>query len=260
MKTTLTFLSLFLLVLSACQSAQPTQPEPVNVEPVQPVPVEPLQPVPVEGFPTVDYSAGGGGTGSGLCDNPYVPAVEGATWNYSLTTGSGTVTSVQTITDVGTDGFLLQTETSDISYVITWKCSPEGLYWLESTGGMFAAVFQTDAGTATVETNSYSGVSMPANVQVGDSWTTDEEITVNGFGVNETFTIHTEYQAVGMETVTVPAGTFSALRVDITISNSSQTLPVTIEGSSWFVEGIGQVKNVANNPSFDLELTSFSIP
>jgi hypothetical protein len=101
---------------------------------------------------------------------------------------------------------------------------------------------------------------MPASVQVGDSWATDEEITAIGFGVSETFTIHTEYQAAGMETVTVPAGTFNALRIDITISNSSQTLPVTIDGSSWFVEGIGQVRNVAKNPSFDLELTSFSIP
>lgn len=255
------------LLVAACQSAvQPVpidQPEPLEVPQSQPLPVEQPEPLPVPGFPTPDGNADQPPTVTGPCANPYLPVVEGASWTYDFTTSSGTVPLTQTISDVGSDGFLMMTDNPDISFAITWKCSQQGLYWLQSTGGMFAGVFQSAAGTGTVETLSYAGVSIPTNVHVGDSWSTDEEITANAFGVNETFTIHTDYRAVGMETVTVPAGTFDALRVDMEASNDSQTLPVTIQGSTWFAADIGQVKNagVANgNITSDEELTSYSIP
>jgi len=247
MKKSLLFLSLAIIVLTACQSAQPTQ-QPSQQQ-------AQTSAAPSAQAPSVQSSGG-------LCDNPYFPVVEGATWNYDLTTDFGTVTSTNTISDVGTDGFLMVTDNPDISYVITWECSAEGLYWLQSTGGMFAAVFQTDAGTGTVQTLSVTGVSIPADVQPGDSWSSDEEITASGFGVDETFTIHADYHAIGMETITVPAGTFDALRVDFTMTNTSETLPVSIEGTSWFAAGVGQVKNTGllGDISSDLELTSYSIP
>jgi hypothetical protein len=228
------------LLLAACQSAQPSQQPQVQSSEV----------APSAQAPSNQGSAN-------LCDNPYLPVVEGATWSYNLTTSSGSKISTDTITDVGNDAFLVETNQASLNFVVTWSCTPEGLNWLQSDGGMFSAVFQSGG---TVETLSSSGVFLPANVQPGDTWTTTEEIHVVGLGLDETFTVTAAFNAVGMETVTVPAGTFNALRIDITMSNSSQTLPVTLEGSSWVVEGIGQVKNVANNPSFDLEMTSFSIP
>lgn len=261
MKKLLISASFMLLLLAACQ---PVAPEDTsyfeNAQPVAPEQAQPIPPTPYIGpGPTWTPRPT---TVEGLCDNPYFPVVEGATWNYDMTTNFGTATSTNTITDVGTDGFLMVTDNPNVSYVITWECSAEGLYWLQSTGGMFAAVFQTDAGTGTVQTISFTGVSIPAEVQPGDSWISDEEITASGFGVGETFTIYTDYHAVGMETVTVQAGTFDALRVDFTMTNTSEKLPVSIEGTSWFAAGVGQVKTTGliGDISSDLELVSYSIP
>jgi hypothetical protein len=242
---------ILLVALSACQTLQPTQLPAQSSQQAQA-----SNAAPSAQAPNVQSSGN-------LCDNPYMPAVEGATWTYDLITDSGIVTQTDTVTDVGTDAFLVETQQPDLTWVITWHCSPEGLYWLQSDGGMFSAIFQGDAGTATIETLSNSGVSLPTNVQPGDNWTATEEIHVAGYGVDETFSLSAEVHAVGMELVTVPAGTFDALRIDYVISNTSQTLPVTIESSSWFAEGVGQVKNsnVANGSiNSGLELTAYSIP
>lgn len=244
MKRPLLLLSLLLILLAACQSAQPQQ-----------------QTQSTGAAPSAQPPSG---QASGdLCANPYLPAVEGATWTYTMSTDFEDITQVDTITDVGDDAFLIETVQPELSYVTTWHCSADGLLWLQSDGGIFSAVFQTGSGTSTVETLSYSGVSLPRNVQPGDTWTTTEEIHASGSGVDETFTISAEMNAVGMDTITVPAGSFEALRIDLVMSNSSSVLPVTIEESYWYAANVGVVKStgiVNTSLSFDLELDSYSIP
>ena len=258
MTKALLFISILLLGLAACQSSQATPTPTVDPD------------IDLDELPEAQASAAASGqapnaqSGSGdLCSNPYIPSVEGATWTYTLHTDSGDITQVDTVTDVGDGAFLVETVQPDLSYVITWHCTAEGLLWLQSDGGIFSAVFQTASGTSTVETLSYSGISLPRTVQPGDTWTASEQIHVSGNGVDETFNLTAELRAVGVESITVPAGTFDALRIDLVLSNDSETMSVVVEESDWYVAGIGHIKStglINSSISYDLELVSYSIP
>jgi hypothetical protein len=244
---TLTWLSTLALVLAACQTAQqpPQQDEQTN------------NPSPTNQAPNVQASGD-------LCDNQYMPAVEGATWSYNAHTDQGDTTQVDTITDVGTDGFLVETTRSDgFNYVITWTCTPEGLLWLQTDGGMFSGIFQGGGLSQSWETVSYSGISIPKNGQAGDTWSSDQQISVTDSTGTRNFGIAMNFQAVGMESVSVPAGTFNAMRVDFTMAwTSDDNINMTYLVTDWFVENVGLVKTSAQADfgSYSLELTSYSIP
>ena len=65
-----------------------------------------------------------------------------------------------------------------------------------------------------------------------------------------------------METVTVPAGTFNSLRVDLVMTFRSSDLDADYEISDWFAPDVGMVKSSAGSDygSFTLELESYAIP
>jgi hypothetical protein len=244
---TLTWLSTLALVLAACQTAQ-----------------QPPQQEGQTNNPSPTNQAANVQSSGDLCANPYMPAVEGATWSYTFHTSQGDNTQVDTVTDVGSDAFLVETTRSDgFNYVITWTCTPEGLLWLQTDGGMFSGIFQGGGLSQSWETVSYSGVSIPKNGQAGDTWSSDQQISVSDSTGTRNFGIAMNFQAVGMESVTVPAGTFNAMRVDFTMAwTSDDNVNMTYLVTDWFVVDVGLVKTSAQADfgSYSLELTSYSIP
>jgi hypothetical protein len=249
MKKTLLVLISATLLLSACQSAQPS-PQAQDSQQAQASAAPSGQP------PVVQASGD-------LCANPYIPAVEGATWSYTFHTDQGDNTQVDTVTDVGSDAFLVETTRSDgFNYVITWTCTPEGLLWLQTDGGMFSGIFQGGGLSQSWETVSYSGVSIPKDGQAGDSWSSDQQISVTDSTGTRNFGIAMNFQAVGKESVTVSAGTFAAMRVDFTMAWSGDGIEMTYLVTDWFVENVGLVKTTAQADfgSYSLELVSYSIP
>ena len=239
-------ITIFAMALSACQSAVPTQQgQASNVAP--------------SAQPPVVQASGD------LCANPFWPVVEGANWTSNLHTDQGDMTQVDTITDVGSDAFLVDTtQGQSTNYIITWTCTPEGLLWLQTDGGQFAAVFP-DAQWAT---NSYSGVSIPKQIQPGDSWASSESLTATSSQGSFDFNVNIDFHAMGVESVTVPAGTFNAMRVDLVMvfsgQVSGQDFETTYNISDWVAEGVGLVRSVATSDvggaDYSLELASYSIP
>ena len=83
---------------------------------------------------------------------------------------------------------------------------------------------------------------------------------------------HTEYNctAGATKSVTVPAGTFDAVRVDcttvteITITMSGQDIPSSVNSTSttWYAPGVGMVKTDASTDGSPntIELTAYNIP
>jgi hypothetical protein len=210
---------------------------------------------------------------TGACANPYVPVVEGATWTYSGNTDvAGDFTRTVTITDVGTDAFLVEWVSDPLSGVTTWTCTPDGLIEDQSNGGVFSAVLTGPDATVNVQNLSNTGFTIAADPQPGDSWTQVSEISAlssEGFGFDGTLTV--EFTAVGMEAVSVPAGSFNALRVDVHAEATYQALgsslvsTLTWDGSDWFAPGVGRVQSVGamSEPSaftYELNLESYSIP
>lgn len=210
---------------------------------------------------------------AGACDNPYSPIVQGATWNYNLE-GPSSDTYVHSIVSIEADSF---TEQDVFGTGITrtgyWKCDNGALTMLDPTSGATGTV-TSEKVTANFSTTSASGITLPASLNPGDTW--EQAITLEGtedIGGNQ-IPAKNEFsnscKAIGVESVTVAAGTFDAMRVDcqtdmkitITMLDTPVTTPLTFTTSSWFAENVGLVKETKTGQGVDsnIELTSYNIP
>jgi hypothetical protein len=206
------------------------------------------------------------------CDNPYYPVKKGATWTYALHTSITTsTTETDTIVSIGPDSFTTKHDTGDgIPWTQAWTCTKDGLVQLLNKGGPLSAFVQGDDGTATVTTKSNTGVTVPREFKTGDTWTQSGEVIIVGGQVSATVKFKYSFTAMGREWVTVPAGTFDAIRIDGTaqslVTFQNQTSMTTVSGfRTWLVPGEGTVRAIASNDiavdTIDTEsdLVSYSI-
>lgn len=209
----------------------------------------------------------------GPCTNPYMPVVTGATWTYAVTNNvNGASTSSSAITAVASDSFTLAVKSPDVSWTETWSCNRDGLLQLQNNGGAAGATFSGPDGTATVTTTANTGLTLPLTIKPGDTWTqrTDYSLTSSA-GVSGTSTTTYTFKAIGPESVTVPAGTFEAMRVDMNVASAftfadGKVLPSSSSASTWLVKGKGLAKMTmttgiaASDVSFVEVLQSLQIP
>lgn len=245
------------LLLAACGGASPT-PEDGGEEPAATA-------VPTE-------------AASGLCDSPYFPVVEGATWSYAGTGLSGPYNYTTTINAVTESGFTLTHTFSDLTATQEWTCTGDGIAALDYASGP-EAVVNTAGITATFETTGSTGLSMPKDLAIGETWTQSYDIAgemnVAGNAISATGTVSHTYTAVRVESVTTPAGTFTALVVeansvfDLQGSMGIISMPFSFQSTTtnWWVEGIGMVKSTSHvtiegSEPMDAvtELESYNIP
>lgn len=207
--------------------------------------------------------------GAGQCQNPYYPVVQGASWQYRLS-GASNDTFTRAIIAVRADGFD-DRDTFGAGTIRTgnWACRDGNLIALTpSSGGpsVSAAGAQFDF---TVESN--EGITFPADPQPGQTWTQNivysGEQTLDDLTIRSRNVLANSCKAGNTETVRVPAGEFSALRVDCSV-----TLDIYISGnlafsfnssdSAWYAPGVGWVKSVGsgNMGATEIVLLSFSIP
>lgn len=225
-------------------------------------------------------SSGGGMpvAGSGLCANAYYPVREGATWTYQSSGGPlGGYGFTDTITAVREDGFTLTSQFDDLTRTQEWACRTEGLVALQ-LGGTSAATLNSQDMQLTLDVGNVSGVTFPSEIAPGDQWEHALEFTgtmnVGGQEIEANGSARSTFNAIGNESVTVPAGTFDAIkiRVDSTININGVfqgvAVPVTISSpyDYWFVQGVGWVKasgtGDVGGESFSetIELQSYNIP
>ena len=213
-----------------------------------------------------------------LCTNTYYPVRLGATLSYKITGGpAGEYSFTDTITSVRADGFSLSTQIGDLTRTQEWLCTAEGLTALE-LGGAPAATLNSQGIQLNLDVSNLKGVTFPHEIQAGDQWQQTLDVSGNVTAFNEeaeaSGNAQMNFNAVGIESVTVPAGTFEALRldVDVTLNVSASyqgiSLPVTFTGgyTYWFAPGVGWVKangsgNVLGNSfSETIELQSYNVP
>lgn len=216
----------------------------------------------------------------GICDNELQPVAQGATWTYK-TTGSptGDFTYTDTITEVRDDGYTLTTQFTGLTRTQEWKCLPEGLQALQLGGGGTTASISTEDMTAQFETVEVIGVNLPKSIVPGAQW--QYSLTMEGVTAmpgdqqaESTGMFTLVMQEIGREAITVPAGTFEAVKfqststVQITAEFQGMQVPIVINGSSiiWFTPGVGYIKSVENSDfggtpyTATTELQSYSIP
>ncbi len=219
-------------------------------------------------------NASGPSESSGACNNPYLPIVLGATWNYKLT-GPVPDTFTHTILSLESNSFVEQDVfATGITRQGKWNCENGNLIALDPPGGASANVSTENNVTAGFQTTNSSGVTLPATINTGDTWsqslTLEGTQTINGTAYPASNQLTSDCKAISLESVTVEAGTFDALRVEcqtavkLSVKTGDTALENTLNltGTNWYVRGVGLVKTLTVGFGFDsmVELVSYNIP
>jgi hypothetical protein len=210
---------------------------------------------------------------SGACANPYLPVVPGATWNYKLT-GPVPDMFTRSILSVEASSFTDQDVFgTGVTRQGKWSCDNGSLIALDPSSGGSASVNAENV-TVDFQTTELSGITFPATVNAGDTWTQNTTLegteTISGTQVPVKNQFTTTCTASGVESVTVGAGTFDALRVEcqtatnitITMQNNPIQTNMTFNSTNWYAKNIGLVKKVNTGEGLDstIELVSYNIP
>lgn len=213
-----------------------------------------------------------------LCANLYYPIRQGATWSYKSTgSQAGDYSFVDTVTSVRQDGFTLTSNFGELTRTIEWSCKPEGLVALQLNGPA-AAALNSQSMQVQLDVSQITGVTFPNDIQSGNLWQhslfftgkmklADHEGEANG-------SAQTNFSAIGLENITVPAGTFEAMKVQVNtvvkvnVTYEGYKVPITFKGNYfyWFAPNIGWIKASGNGDvagqSFteNIELQSYNIP
>jgi hypothetical protein len=225
--------------------------------------------------PAMGPTGGGGsqpGTASGPCANPLYPVKVGDTWNYTVT---GLVSSsfTRTILEVTGTGFTDQdTFPGPVTRTGQWACDAGNLTSLTPSEGPSGQVQST--GTSTdIQTSDLTGMTLPASVQAGDTWSQHMIMTGNTVVSDVTAQSSTEMTmactADGSESVTATAGTFDAMKVTcqttmvmtITLSGISVPTTLVLTTDSWYAPGVGLVRSVTTGENLDsiIDLASYTL-
>ena len=179
---------------------------------------------------------------AGLCGVWSGVVSQGSTWEYDYVgqlTGDATieVTSVSgsAVEFTSVSHSEAQGSITDSTSVLSYTCDSEGM-WLEEIYTDYsgsAAGYKYSGWTETV----YDAPILvtPSSLSVGDSWTVDASgVVTTSDGASQPFSTTTTYEAVAEESVTVPAGTYTAIKLVSSIDGSA--------AASWTAEGVGTVK------------------
>ena len=224
--------------------------------------------------PVTMTPATGSSETTGACNNPYLPVVVGATWNYNLT-GPVPGTFTRSILSMDTGGFNDQDVFgTGITRQGKWTCDNGALTALDPTGGSNTASVNSENIQADFQTTSASGVTLPAVLNPGDTWTQAVTLEgtelIHGIQVPAKNEFSNPCKVIGTESITVAAGTFNAVHIDcttdmkitITMNNTPIVAPVHFTASSWYAEHVGLIKTTTTGGNLDstIELVSYNIP
>lgn len=167
---------------------------------------------------------------------------------------TGTHTEAQTVIASSRSGFTTRTTTSLDADVWEHDLQFAG-------GGEFLSAARLFSGGTLLSTLQYSPayLILPGNQATGSTSTSTSTVTIDG-GTGTTYTKTSTVD--GVESVTVPAGTFTALKVTSVISRSSGTTTTSVR---WWGEGVGLVKSVgydgpvaSGTPTFTWTLLAYA--
>jgi hypothetical protein len=190
-----------------------------------------------------------GTSAPGSCANKYLPAKNGATRFFTSKSG---YTEQVTFSQLKDSSFDEDWQTNPVSgqkaiFTQHWKCTTAGLVMTGTSSDRFL-----------YETN----VVVPASIKPGDQWTNKYEDTL--------MTYTDSYTAIGEESVTVPAGTFTAMKIQLSSlaqqKSSSNPFVTNMSGFEWWAAGIGDIKSSlsyttkTSTTQLERDLQSYSNP
>jgi hypothetical protein len=239
-------LILLALLLSGCNLPLPNANQPT------PTPLGELR-VTVTAVPATETPSPPAVSENDRCGNPYYPVVDGAQWSYKATTGDFT----HTITIEDENTFTISAADSKNTFAIQGFCTDGDITLLNVPG-----VSLTGSGQGTgfsITTTSHEGVTLLGDIQQGDDWSQTLGVQIHSGNQNMDVTITSTYTADGYESVTVPAGTFQALKITLSSLSDGDANPTT--QTLWYAAGVGLVKaQIDAAEPIVIELVSDNIP
>ncbi|MFH1078207.1 MAG: hypothetical protein V1745_02925 [Patescibacteria group bacterium] len=195
---------------------------------------------------------------SDTCGNPYYPFKPGLVIAYRVTPTAGAAGSsdytIRTVSVSGSMATIRAELANGATTDMTADCA-DGSVALKGTSGLGAAMEGTKFKMTPV---SSSGTSMPADVKANATWESTEKVQMEFTDDSTmdlgtiTITTNEKSTALGEESVTVPAGTFTAMKIELKRTTSSVAkfgaIPAATDTTTeWWVKGIGMVKSVTVN-------------
>ena len=193
-------------------------------------------------------AAGSGSGGSGSVTSNDFPAQVGDSWTYTENfdgkpvTVRNQVTAVThaaggtEITETDTGNATGSAQTSTFTYVVR----PDGSITVPQD-------VDTSAGSTVTSTGLFWPD--PAQLASGQPVTETPVTTVTISGQRTTVTSHAVVRGEGTQTVTVPAGTYTATLVDDVLTEKIDGYTGTTDTKTWLVNGVGIVKQVVASGS-----------
>ncbi len=247
----ISMLTLFIWLLSACGAPGTFPAVPTATQPIVEISNTQNPATPETGSQT---------NPNDLCNNQYFPIVNGASWTYQNTVQSNAPTTAVHSMSANQEGsFTITVQNVDSVFTMDGSCGDDGIVILDAPG--ISGSYSSEYGASSISTINDEGVTIPDDIQIGDDWSQVISLYAASDGNSSLFaTIETTYKAVAYETVTVPAGTFNALKVE---QNGSMTMagtpPIATHGFFWYAAGVGTVKSGLEG-TYTSELVSYSIP
>jgi hypothetical protein len=189
-------------------------------------------------------SANSGGSTSVVSTNsvPY-PIGVGNTWRYSDSDGGKTVDRMAAVTAVS-GGQQVKMDGTITTFGLTTHSSAYFIF--HSDGSITYPFNQFNTSSSTTKLTLLSGTIMFPSASALASGQVSHatlKLQYTSSGVTKDLTTHITVKGGGTQTVTVPAGTYSASIVDMTMSETIQGITVGTEVMTWFANGVGPVKS-----------------
>jgi hypothetical protein len=203
-----------------------------------------------------------------MCANEYFPNQVGNKWEYSgSNSATGNYTRSDMVSVASADSFTVTTTWGNTPYSVTYTCSANGLTATNPIQQYVGAIISKPDSPVQIQLISNSGTSLPVSISPGDTWQQIAEGNASSVDFNLDGRFVFDFSAVGYEDVTVPSGTYHALRVNTTIRievSGFHILAGTYQLTTWLVANIGMVKSegASHVPGVDftdqLQLTQFT--
>jgi hypothetical protein len=190
------------------------------------------------------------------CANEYIPVKNNTIYNYSSTgSPSGSYSFTRTITNVRADGFTVDTKFKNQDLPQEWSCKPEGLVPTQLGATDATSILAFEKFTNLTAAN-ITGFVMPPAVTPGAEWNYALDIqgtekVQEGNPATMTGRVAINYVAGNKESVTVPAGTFDAIAIEVStvidfnVVSGSNTVKLSLDSTYtvWYAPGVGWVKS-----------------
>lgn len=206
---------------------------------------------------------------AGPCGNSYQPSAAGIRWQYRTTSATGAFTSTDTVTSSNPDRFTITSRSRGSSRVIGYRCDGGAITAL-AVPGLDGSTLTQGAHHA-FQTTSVSGVTLPL-VPGGRTWRQSFRVhgggTVDGAAEGLEGSVATTFTAArDRAPVTVPAGTFRALRIaeltrfDLTVTVRGVSVPVRtlVRSTVFLAPGVGMVRSVSTGSLLGAQLGSQTV-